>query len=259
MKKILVTFCGLTSLSLAKLPEEITATVAETTIMIGEVLATHGSNDGADFSAFVKKLVGLGFGQSPLDPPPWYKAEIEGEDEAKRKDREGEMKTRLKTRGASELTFLTSLDLDKDLKLTKEEVNTSLTTQLEKILQSRLAVDRNGDTKLSLKEYALIVPARGEISPEDGVDWHQRGHFKDDDRNEDGLIDQSEMLGHEVRGFLKVALRIKAVYRFASLDTDKDGILTKSEHPKLWAELLPLPQVYPAIYWFSPEKLKDLQ
>jgi len=259
MKRIFITLIGTVLTCPAKLPDGINDLVAQTSTTLGKTLAEHYPEDQKNFSTLAQNLRKMGFGKAPLSPPPWYEEKVEGESEQMQNDREAEMRTRLKSIGESDLTFLKSLDTNENLTITKEEISLALKSQLEVVLKDRLSVDKNDDGKLSLKEYALIVPARGEISPEDGVDWHQRGHFQSDDENKDSFIDQSEMLGHEIKGFFKSALKIQAVHFLSSADKDQNGTLTKIEFPALWVDSLPLAQAYPAIYWFSPEKLKSLQ
>lgn len=259
MKYPILSLLAATTLAQGKLPEDVQSSITKAAASLGETMEKYYGGEEKNFPPLLKKLNSLGFGNPPLDPPPWYQAHEESETDEKQKDREAEMKTRLKTIGKFEVESIVKLDLDKDRNLTKEEINTALTAYLTEVLEDRMSVDQDKDGKLSQKEYCLMVPARGEIDPKDGMDWHQRGHFQSDDANKDGVIDQSELLGHEVKGQLMLALRVQAVHRLKDADQDDDHKVTQKELESLWLESLDLSEAYPAIYWFSAEKLNQLK
>ena len=115
------------------------------------------------------------------------------------------------------------------------------------------------------------MPARGKELDEDGVDWHQRGHFEEDDANEDEFVDPLEILHRTSEEVFKRARMIHLVSRLAKADGNRDGKLSQKEFSQLssqakqvWLELglkekpLDLQASIPTLYWLEPANLKSL-
>ncbi len=258
MKRLFIIPClFVVATAMAELPESTKTTAKQAGSDIGRALALLPDAGEENLLALAKGLKALGYGQPPTQMPPWFDAESI-EDPKVREDREAEMKVRMKRIGEEQLTFLKFLDTDGDRATGKTEVQKSLVTQLEAALKERLEADGDDDGQLSLSEYALVVPAKGEISEEDGVDWHQRGHFQEEDRDGNGVLNAAELLFYAVEEYRQTALRMRAALALANRDRDSDGILTKAEVPALWKDQVSLSSVYPDIYWFASEKLQAL-
>lgn len=238
-------------------------------------LANADAEDERNFAVFAKSLAGFGLGKTP-GPPPWARQDEEDEKELTPEEKEEaehhkqERAQRIKQIAQGELDTLQGIDQNKDLKTDAEEIEESIRGYLAFELNDRLSVDGDGDKKLTLQEYALSVPARGEIE-EDGVDWHQRGHFKSEDKDENGILDIEELMGYTVEGVLKRAALVHLVHTLPAADKDGDKALNEEEFSAisekagdLWAEAslladpMPLDQAYASLYWLSAEDIEAL-
>ncbi|MDF1826401.1 MAG: hypothetical protein P1U68_17280 [Verrucomicrobiales bacterium] len=231
-------------------------------------IATEGGDDPRDFTALAKSLAARGLGKTPALPP-WVPEESEGSGEEAEHYRE-EWESRVQQLGKTDLKYLKGADIDQDLKTDSAEMEKAVKGYLGFLVEDKLNVDGNGDNRLTLQEYALAVPARGE-KDEDGVDWHQRGHFEESDADGDGFLDVAEMLGHDVDILVKRSLLAHLVLTIPVADSDGDGVLSESEFlarsgatPEVWAEIsrgsdqIALDELYPAFYWVSNENLATL-
>lgn len=230
-----------------------------------------GVNDG-NLIQFVKELKKIGFGEAPGPHPDDEKeagnkklTEKEREEVEHRKQ---EYAARMKMIGQEDVKFLKKLDLNEDLTLSEKESNIAIGGYLKAFIAERLSVDSNGDRKLTLKEYALSVPARGEIG-EDGVDWHQRGHFNSEDANKDGLVDELEMVKYISKYVRKRAVKLELATFLISLDKNKDNEITEEEWlantdkaNSVWKKIvrnrksLPTKDIWPSIYWLGEPDAK---
>lgn len=272
--------CALATPVLAEIPAEAEALIDETAataaveLMTAIELANAEAQNEKNFAILAKSLSQFGFGETPPTPPFFntrggQKEESEADARA-REDREKEIAERIKMLGQADLEFLKSLDVNQDLKVDTEELHQSVKDQLIFDLKDKLNVDGDGDNRLSLKEYALAVPAKGE-KDEDGIDWHQRGHFEHDDANGDGYLDVTEMMGHEAGAMVKRATLIHFVHLLPGVDADGDGAISEAEFAALsekagevWKKASPegapiaLERVYPDLFWLRPDDFKVL-
>ncbi|MFC4991410.1 hypothetical protein [Rubritalea tangerina] len=170
-----------------------------------------------------------------------------------------------------DVKFIKTLDVNGDLETNETELRQGIRNQLLFFLNDKLKVDQNNDQRLTLKEYALSVPARSDEKDEDGFDWHQRGHFQRDDKNKDGFIDLTEMLGHTTKGIKERAMLVHASLILKKADTNNDSVITKDEFLAINKEAEPvwnkavkgnshieLSNAYPTLYWLSIKELSML-
>lgn len=264
-----------------QLPPEANALITETVDaaiphLESAIRISSAEDEGEEnFAALAKGLKAFGFGNSPVLPP-WLRNYDAEKDELAKKnpraaeDRRKESIERVERLGQYDIEYLKKIDLNGDLKTDGDEMRKALTAILVDDLKDKLGVDSDGDGRLSLQEYALVVPAKGEVD-EDGVDWHQRGHFEQDDANEDGYLDAGEMMGHTARALIGRSLLIHLMFLLPGVDSDGDGELSETEFSRLsenaaalWSEVsengdsIRLAEGYPGLYWLSNEKVSSL-
>lgn len=98
---------------------------------------------------------------------------------------------------------------------------------------------------------------------ENGADWHQRGHFKHEDADQDGFISKKEYVLYKADDFLHRSKKIHLAVTLKKLDTDSDSQISKeefqaltSEEP-LWKKVskedvrIPTEDLWSQIYWMS--------
>ncbi|MDQ8192067.1 hypothetical protein [Roseibacillus persicicus] len=227
--------------------------------------------EASNLANLVTRLRTLGFGQTPPPHPAHNKdsgsekKELTEEERMIEEDHAAERAGRLKQMSKADIAFVQKLDLNKDFTLTSEEVVKSLQEQIGEAIDERLLVDQNQDRRLTGKEYSLSVPARGEVG-EDGMDWHQRGHFKHEDSNGDGYVDEHELLANQASEMLQKAQQIHFVMELSTLDQNEDMVLEKEEvgdflDEKLWEKLsattgsIPTSSLWQQSYWLGSEQM----
>lgn len=196
------------------------------------------NNDNHSLVDLLKLLQSIGYGEEPPAHP--RHGELTDEDKVKmtaqeileRNDYVVEARERVKRMGKKDLLFLKELDADENLILEKDEMMQVIDQQIADHLADQLSVDHDGDGSLTIKEYCLMVPTRGEVD-ENGADWHQRGHFKHEDSNSDGLISQEEMVNHYAEDVLYRASKIPLAVKLLQLDLNHDGEVSLEELYKL--------------------------
>ncbi|MFC5051167.1 EF-hand domain-containing protein [Rubritalea spongiae] len=227
-------------------------------------LANADQKNEQNYAALAQAIGTLGLGKAPDFPAHWIADDEEAHEHAR-----PELEERLKMFAQYDIKLLKALDVNGDLKTNEAELREGIKNSLLFVLDDKLKVDGDNDKKLSPKEYALAVPAHDEEKDEDGLDWHQRGHFDRDDKNSDGFLDQSEMISFTAEGVVYRAALIHSSLVLQGADTNKDGEISKEEflvlNPKaeeLWKEIvkekpsLKLDSAYPSIYWLGMDKLK---
>ncbi len=246
-------------------------------------LANREAKSDKNFVVLLKELKKYGFG-SPVAMPPWANKpehedheDPEPEDLTEEEKQEKERKrlemieaTRKRV-GGQEINYFKEIDKNGDTKTDAEEIATAIREYLVFELHDDLInVDGDKDGKLSLREYALSVPARGEIG-EDGVDWHQREHFLEEDKDGSGFIELGEIMGRHVEGLYKRALRCLLMFQLAGHDKDGDGKLSREEftaiaegtdaiYGKIFAEgeSLDISNAYARLFWVPSPALEKL-
>lgn len=89
---------------------------------------------------------------------------------------------------AADIELLTSLDPEQSGTVTLDKLPAIVERAFAAAMESRSSLDTDGDGILTKKEYAVgQVPKFGEFD-EHGLDGHGRGHFRREDRDEDGTI-----------------------------------------------------------------------
>ncbi|WP_411825998.1 hypothetical protein [Luteolibacter sp. AS25] len=247
-----------------------------------EAVSTHVSlalgqvdEDGEKLTALAGALQKMGFGNPPPVHPEMKKSEEElakmsEKDRRIYEDHHAERLGRMAQMGKTDVEFIKALDLDKNLMLDAAEVQESVRSQLVFLLEDKLKMDGDKDGKLNLKEYTLGVPVRGEIE-EDGVDWHQRGHFESDDLNEDGVIDESEIVSHYAEDLILKSQQIHLATTVAGLDKNADGEIDEEEfsalpaeddavwtHMKSESDTIPASQIWQRTYWLPSSAMFPL-
>lgn len=278
MKSSLIFLLGLSTALHAEFSpqtEEVLSKTAEVTskhvcLALGQV-----DESGEKLTALVGALQKLGFGNPPPVHPEMEKSEAELAEMSEKdrkiyEDHHAERLSRMAQMGRADVEFLRDLDLDKDLKLDDSEIQKSVRDQLVFQLNDKLKADGDKDGNLRLKEYSLGVPVRGEIE-EDGVDWHQRGHFERDDLNKDGIIDESEIVSHFAADLSQKALQIHLATTIAGLDENSDGDIDENEFSTLEAEgdvvwkhmkgesgVIPVSEIWQRTYWLPSAQMLSL-
>jgi len=235
--------------------------------------------DEKNFPPLLNFLKSTGFGKNtqPLKEDIfWFKemiANSTGDEKKSFEERETEYFSRLESSGKKDIEFLKSLDSNKDLNITNNAVHYIIKSRLEDSLKERLEVDVNKDNKLTIDEYALVVPQRGEPD-EDGYDWHQKRHFKSEDRDGNKSIDKIELLGWEIDQIKQKVLQIYLTQTLFNSDTNKNGKLEfsefgkeieKEDREKLWLKVardeksVSLERLWPSLHWLSSKEISSLQ
>ena len=89
---------------------------------------------------------------------------------------------------AADIELLTSLDPEQSGTVALDKLPAIVESAFAAAMESRSSLDTDGDGILTKKEYAVgQVPKFGEFD-EHGLDGHGRGHFRREDRDEDGTI-----------------------------------------------------------------------
>ncbi|HRQ89348.1 MAG TPA: hypothetical protein PLA50_11150, partial [Bacteroidia bacterium] len=169
-------------------------------------LANREAKSDKNFVVFLKELKKYGFG-APVAMPPWAnvpehedpdapKKELTEEERKEKERKHAEMVEASRKRvGTFEINYFKEIDKNHDTKTDAEEISKAIRDYLIFELNDRLInIDGNKDGKLSLQEYALSVPAQGKVGS-DGVDWHQREHFEEEDKDGSGFIEMEEVIG----------------------------------------------------------------
>ncbi|MFD2255591.1 hypothetical protein ACFSSA_02795 [Luteolibacter algae] len=230
---------------------------------------------GEKLVPLVSALRRMGFGNPPPVHPEMKKSEAElaqmpEKDRKIYEDHHAERLSRMAQMGQADVEYLKDLDLDKNLKLDEAEIRDSIRGQLVFLLEDKMKVDGDGDGKLNIKEYSLGVPVRGEIE-EDGVDWHQRGHFEGDDLNKDGMIDESEVVSHFAADLGLKAVQVHLAASLSNLDGNEDGKIDQSEYSEfaaddetVWKHLkgdsdtVPVSEIWQRTYWLPVSEMLPL-
>lgn len=255
--------------------EEVLTETAEVTSQHVCLALMQVDENGEKLTALVGALRKLGFGNPPPVHPEMKKSEedlakMSEKDRKIYEDHHAERLSRMAQMGRADVEFLKDLDLDKNLKLDDSEIQKSVRDQLVFQLNDKLKADGDQDGNLSLKEYSLGVPVRGEIE-EDGVDWHQRGHFERDDLNKDGIIDESEIVSHYAADLSQKSLQIHLATTVAGLDGNSDGAVDKNEfsviareddavwkHMKGESDAIPISEIWQRTYWLPSTQMLSL-
>ncbi|MGJ8672179.1 EF-hand domain-containing protein [Rubritalea sp.] len=227
-------------------------------------LANQNQENEQNYAALAQAMGTLGLGKAPGFPAHWI-----SEDEEAHEHKRPELEERLKMFAQYDIKLLKALDVNGDLKTDEVELREGVKSSLLFVLDDKLKVDGDKDKKLSPKEYALSVPAHDEEKDEDGLDWHQRGHFDRDDKNNDGFLDQSEMISFTAEGVIYRAALIHSSLILKGADSNNDGEISKEEflsiNPEaedIWKDIvkdnpsIKLELAYPSIYWLGMDKLK---
>lgn len=189
---------------------------------------------GGDLALLVRQLSKIGFGKNPHSHPNHRDLTEEEKKKMSAKDIEAqksylaEARERTARMGEGDIKLLKSLDENGDLKLEKEEVASVITKRLKFLLNDRLNADKDKDGRLSLKEYCLTVPAKGEVG-EDGADWHQRGHFRYEDKDKNGFLSKKEIIDYEASKYLWKTAMIMLNLKLVKADTNNDGLISEKE------------------------------
>lgn len=232
-------------------------------------IADPDNESGKNMAALARQLAKHGFGSAPVMPP-WARGDGDSGDRVK-EDHRKEFAERVKQLGQEDLKLLRTLDSDQDLSLDAEEIDTAIRENLQAYLKDKLSVDKDGDQRLVITEYALAVPAKGDDRDEDGIDWHQRGHFEQADANKDGFLSVDEIMSHPASLTLRRSMLVHLVLTLDRADADKDGSLTENEFSTLsskaaglWKKASPdgapieLARSYPTLFWLVPEDIEIL-
>lgn len=184
-----------------------------------------------------------------------------------------EARERTARKGEGDVKLLKTLDENGDLILDKEEVTRVISERVAFLLNDRLNVDKNKDGKLSLQEYCLTVAAKGEVD-EEGADWHQRGHFKYEDKDKDGSLSKKEIITYEANQFTWKCAMMYLNLALLKTDVNEDGVLSKDEfytvfkdveavkksiaHPRPLTFPIETKDLWGKLYWVNFEKLVPL-
>lgn len=227
-------------------------------------LANQNEQSELNYASLAKSMGSLGLGKTPDFPAHWI-----SEDEEEAEHSRPELEERLKMFAQYDIKLLKALDVNGDLKTDSDELREGIKNALLFVLEDKLKVDGNKDNKLSPKEYALAVPAHDEEKDEDGLDWHQRGHFDRDDKNSDGYLDQAEMISFTAEGVVYRAALIHSSLVLRGADANMDGEISKEEFLSInpaaedvWKKIvkenptIKLEMAFPSIYWIGLGNLK---
>lgn len=245
-------------------------------------LANRGAKSDKNFVVFLKELKKHGF-SAPTPRPPWAdepehedpdlpKKELTEEEKQEKARKHEEMVEASRKRiGTYEINYFKEFDKNRDTKTDAAEIATAIRDYLVFEVNDHLVnIDGNHDGKLTLQEFALSVPAEGRIG-EDGVDWHQREHFLESDKDDSGFIEVGEVLSWYIENIHKRSLRSLLVFQLAGHDADGDGKLDRQEFAAiaegadaLYAtifeegESLEISKAYARLFWVPSEALEKL-
>ena len=130
---------------------------------------------------------------------------------------------------SSDVEFLTSLDANRDRRLTVKEARKAITADVIEEIESRTSLDANGDSRVTASEYSLSQPKTGRPVDEDGLDGHARGHFEREDHDRDGVISNAEIAKRVYDRKIQRVRAIQLSLRLAASDGNADGTLDVEE------------------------------
>lgn len=129
----------------------------------------------------------------------------------------------------ADTAFAASLDANRDGKVSRDELKQAVEALLVKALERPASMDTDLDGSISKKEYAISMPPKfGEIDA-DGMDGHARGHFKQEDKDEDGKLSVEEVATPALARVANRVRNLRLAVVLASADTNGDGKLSVEE------------------------------
>lgn len=142
-----------------------------------------------------------------------------------------------KYQAKKDVEFLSSLDKDKNGKVSVDEAKNQVAESLIKTLKSRTDLDRDGDGRISKKEYAVSQRPKFGKMDSDGLDGHGRGHFKREDPDQDGYISlATETLPRYFQRELSAVNRIQLCLRLAKLLGSEVEEVNEESFAKIFGE-----------------------
>ena len=134
------------------------------------------------------------------------------------------------------LRILVLLDLDKNRKLVKQEMIEGLNQMVKvRMVDRSMALDGDGDDKLSLKEFALSMPDPKAKADESGFTKRQVEFFRQNDVNADGSVTRPELMLTASRSMNDAVRATVSTIQAFRHDKNADGILSLQEFKDAFA------------------------